>query len=419
MSHPARTRRLTAKLLTLGLCTALASGQAQQVKLSILSWYNADQAKVFDQALRDYEKLNPNVKITHTTVSGTGAATYPNVLRTSIAGGRAPDIFTMWAGTLAGPFIQAGFATDLGGYYTKYKWNSMLNASAIKTISSDGKQYGVPIDLRAISMYYRKDLLAKVGVGVPKTFAQLQTACEKLAAQNITCVAAAGTYGWHIMRVFDYFLEHTAGPDLHDQLLAKKTSWDRPEVVKAFELLKTFADKKWLPDGFMGISPDQASQLFRQGKAAFTLEGDWMVPVFQTAKLTDKEFGFAPPPSDQKPLRMEGFAEQLMISQQSKNKDAAAAFLNWWLKPANQIKYYAVNGSSATKGGLPSKQANPQTYAYAQMVGAADTYPILDQSFPAEFMDSTFYRLQSGVVAGQVTPADAAKQMQAGIAALK
>ena len=408
--------RLTAGLLCT-IALAFPAHAQGQVNLTILTWFNAAQAKVLNEAIAEYEKANPNIKITQNTVAGTGAATFPNVLRTSIAGGRAPDIFTMWAGTVAAPFINAGFATDMSSYYTKYNWNKLLLPSAVKTITYGGKVYGVPMDLRGMSLFYRKDLLAKAGVTPPTTFAQLEAACGKLKAQNVPCVSTAGTYGWHVMRLFDFFLEHTAGPALHDQLLSGKTSWDNKAVVDAFALLKKWTDNGWLPNGYMGITPSQAAQLFQQGKAAMILEGDWFVPQNASAGLTSAQYGFVAPPSASK--RLEGFAEQLMISQQSKNKDAAAAFLNWWIQPATQTKYYAVNGSSATAKALPSRSSDPAGYSYAQLVSKSSTYPVMDQSFPPEFMSTTFFRLQSAVAAGQITPADAAKQMQQGMAALK
>lgn len=407
----------TLVLLTAGLFAGSRALAQTPVNLTVLTWYNADQEKLFNQAIAEYQKATPGVTIKQTTVAGTGAATFPNVLRTSIAGGRAPDIFTMWAGSLAAPFIDAGFASDMSTYYTKYNWNKLLLPSAVKTITHGGKVYGVPIDLRGIALYYRKDVLSKAGVTPPTTFAQWEAACAKLKTQDIPCVTAAGTYGWHIMRLFDVFLEHTAGANLHDQLLANKTSWDRPEVVAAFALLKKWTDNGWLPNGYMGINPTQAEQLFQQGKAAMILEGDWYVPILATANVTPQQYGFVTPPTGSK--RLEGFAEQLIISQQSKNKDAAAAFLNWWAQPATQAKYYAVNGSSGTAKATPDAAKNPAGAAYAKLVGAASTYPILDQTFPAEFMSTTYFRLQSSVAAGQVTPADAAKQMQAGLATVK
>jgi raffinose/stachyose/melibiose transport system substrate-binding protein len=395
--------------------TAWLAHAQSNVELNFLTVWNEDGAKLFQGAITEYQKANPGVTIKMTTVAGTGAATYPNVLRTSIAGGKAPDLFFMWGGSLAAPFIDSDSALDLAPYYKQYNWNNLISAGAVSQIRRNGAVWGVPISLRAVSLYYRKDIFTKYKLKVPTTFAQLESVCGRLQTQKIPCVATAGTYGWHIMRMFDYFLEHTAGPELHDQLLINKTSWNRKEVVAAFALLKKWTDRGWFPNGYMGISPDQSSQLFLQGKAAMTIEGDWYVGSVQAAGLKGDTVGFFVPPSDKKPARMDGFAEQIMISKQSKNAEAAAAFLNWWVQPATQKKYYAVVGSTTTKGGLPSESANPLAIEYDDLISSNDTYTILDQAYSGETMSSTYFRLQSAVAAGQVTPADAAKQMAEGM----
>ena len=408
------------KYLALTLLLALlATAQAQTVEINILAWYGEAQAKVLNTAIADYQKINPNVKINVNLVAGTGAATYPNVLHTAIAGGRAPDLFTMWGGSLAAPFIDSQSVIDTAPYFKKYNWDKLLIPGAIGAIKRNGTTWGIPITLRAVSFYYRKDIFAKYNLKVPTTFAQLEALCARLKTENIPCLATAGTYGWHVMRVFDFFLERTAGPDLHDQLLLNKTSWDRPEVVAAFALLKKWTDNGWLPSGYMGISPDQQAQLFLQGKAAMTIEGDWFVTNVAGAGLKGDTVGFFAPPTDQKPLRMDGFAEQFMISKQSKNADAVAEFVNWLMQPANQKKYYALNGSTTTKGGIPSETANPLAVEYADLIAGNETYTILDQAFSAEFMSTTYFRLQSEVVSGKTTPAEAAKQMQQGLSQLK
>jgi raffinose/stachyose/melibiose transport system substrate-binding protein len=405
-----------AAIAAIPFATSAFLAQAQSnVELNFLTVWGEDGAKIFQGAIAEYQKANPGVTIKMTTVSGTGAATYPNVLRTSIAGGKAPDLFFMWGGSLAAPFIDSDSAIDMAAYYKKYNWNNLISAGALSQIKRNGAIWGVPISLRAVAMYYRKDIFTKYNLKVPTTFAQLETVCSKLKAKDVTCVATAGTYGWHIMRVFDYFLEHTAGPELHDQLIANKTSWNRKEVVAAFALLRKWTARGWLPNGYMGITPDQSSQLFLQGKAAMTPEGDWYVGIAQAAGLKGDTLGFFVPPSDHKPARMDGFAEQIMISKQSKNADAAAEFLNWWVQPATQKKYYSVVGSTTTKGGLPSEGANPLAVSYDDLISSNDTYTILDQAYSPEAMSSTYFRLQSAVAAGQVTPADAAKQMAEGM----
>ena len=393
--------------------------KADSVHLTFLTWFDARGAKGLNQAISEFESSHPGITITQNTVAGTGAATFPNQLRTDIAAGNAPDLFTMWGGTLAGPFIDAHSALDLTPYYQKYRWNNVLLPGAVNLIKRNGSVWGAPIDLRAISFYYRKDIFSKYGLQVPTTFAQLESVCATLASHKIPCMAAAGVYGWHVMRVFDFFLEHTAGPALHDKLLLGKANWNIPRVVAAFTLLRKWTAAGYFPSGYMGITPAQAETMFEQGKAAMMPEGDWMVPGVAAVGVTPAQYGFFAPPTDQKPARVEGFAEQFMIAAQSKHPAEAAEFINWWIQPATQAKYFSIIGSTATKGGLPTDAASAISDQYARLVGAHPTYTIMDQAFPAEFMTTTYFRLQSAVASGSTSPQSAAQQMGQGVSQIR
>src|SRR3712207_9583731 len=74
------------------------------------------------------------------------------------------------------------------------------------------------------------------------------TLFRSILAAGTTPLATGGKYGWHLMRLYEYLLEHTAGPELHDKLLVGDESWDRPEVVEAFTLFKKWQDQKWMPE---------------------------------------------------------------------------------------------------------------------------------------------------------------------------
>lgn len=401
------------KQLALVLLAAFAMGaQAQTTEFTWMVWWGGAAGEVLEEVIAAYREVRPDVRINVHTIAGTGAAGYLNALRIAIAGGRAPDLWNIWGGTLAAPFIDARQVIDTAPYFEKFGWDNIMIPAAISAIKRDGTTWGIPITLRAMSLYYRRDIFARYDLRVPSTFAELEELCARLGQENIPCLTTAGIYGWHAMRVFQFFLEHTAGPELHDQLLANTTSWDRPEVEQAFALLKRWADNGWLTSGFMGIPPAQSQQLFLQGRAAMIIEGDWFVTTVLGANLNSDQVGFFIPPTDRLPLRMSGFAEQLMISRQSRNADAAAEFVNWLLQPANQREFYALKGSTVIKGGMPTETANPMAVAYAEMVAKADVYLVMDQALPVEFMNTTFFRLQSEVVAGRTTPADAARQME-------
>ena len=72
------------------------------------------------------------------------------------------------------------------------------------------------------------------GIQIPTSYAELEGVCAKLKENGKYCASFGGKFGWHTMRLVDYFLEDSCGPDVHDALNARTQSWDQTCVVAAF-----------------------------------------------------------------------------------------------------------------------------------------------------------------------------------------
>ncbi|MFF4621668.1 ABC transporter substrate-binding protein [Nonomuraea jabiensis] len=344
------------------------------------------------------------------SLPGSGAAVYPDKLRTELLGGAGPDIWCIWGGQLAAPFAKAKQAADLGPYYQKYGWDTSINAAAVAGMTFDGVKAGVPYTARGLGAWYNKDVLDKAGIETPPgTYAELEEMNRRLVAAGITPVGLGGKYGWHLMRLFEYLLEHTAGPQLHDKLLVGQESWDRPEVVEAFTLFKKWQNEKWLPEGALGLDPTDIGPAYVQGKTAYGIEGQWSEGDILTAKKDPARFGVFQLPTDQSPARHSGFVEGFMINAASGNKDKAAALLDLLLKPDSQKSMQIT--SSTVKGAEPDPEKQPLSAEWGQKYGASPFYTIQDQAFPKQQTDQ-YFSVQSDLLQGKVTPAAAAKKMQ-------
>src|SRR5690606_7901389 len=66
--------------------------QQQTIELRICWWGDADRAKLYDEILDMYEKQNPHIK---TVREWTSFNDYWPKLATQVAGGNAPDIFSL------------------------------------------------------------------------------------------------------------------------------------------------------------------------------------------------------------------------------------------------------------------------------------------------------------------------------------
>ncbi|MEV6842865.1 extracellular solute-binding protein [Actinoplanes sp. NPDC051411] len=351
---------------------------------------------------------------TTTTVDslpGSGAAVYPDKLRTELLGGSGPDVWRIWGGQIGAPFVKAKQAMDLSRYYQKYGWDSKISPAAIQGMTFDGVKSGVPYINSGIGIWYSKAAFTKAGIAAPPTsYAELEEANAKLVKAGITPAGLGGKYGWDIMRLFEYLLETSAGPDLHDKLLTGAENWNRPEVVTAFTNFKKWQDQKWLPDGAVGLDPADVELWYVQGKAAYTLTGQWTeAQGIQAGNKKSADFGVFAAPTGQNPVRHSGFVEGYMINAKAGNPDMAAALIDFLVKPESQ-KAMKVT-SSVIAGAEPDQATLPLSYAWSQGPGKQPFYTIQDQALPKKQADQ-YFAIQSDVLQGKTSPADAAKKMQ-------
>ena len=182
-------------------------------------------------------------------------------------------------------------------------------------------------------------------------------------------MSLGGKYNWQVMRLLDFLIEHTCGPELHDKLNRLETSWDCPEVVAAYSLFKKWVDNDWITPGFLMVAPDDARIPWYQGMALMVFEGSWMERTLINDGQDPYNFGFFLNPTDHDPVRISGFAEQFMISSVTPYKEEAAEFLNWIIsREVQQRGLGTAFGSSGTIGVAPDPQQLPNTYKWRQVL---------------------------------------------------
>ncbi len=404
----------TALALGLPACTGSSSSgggsSSSSNELRLFTYEANDTIGLLKDQIKKFDQQN-GITTTVDSLPGSGAAIYPDKLRTELLGGKGPDVWRIWGGQIGAPFATAKQALDLTPYYDKYGWASKINNAAVTGMTFDGVKAGLPFMSIGIGAWYSKAAFQKAGVTAPPTsYAQLEEVNAKLLASGITPCGLGGKYGWDVMRLFEYLLESAAGPQLHDKLLTGDETWDRPEVVKAFTNFKKWQDQKWLPDGAVGLDPADVEPQYVQGKTAYTITGSFTeAAAIQAAQRKSEEFGVFQLPTDQTPARHSGFVEGYMINASSGNQDKAAALLDFLVQP-NTVKALKVTASTVA-GAEPDQATLPLSYAWAQGPGKQPFYTIQDQAFPKQQADQ-YFAIQSDVLQGTTSPAEAAKKMQ-------
>ncbi len=402
------------KALLCGAVAALAlagSAVAQdKVTIRFANIFDGPGAEKFQPVLDDFMATHPNIEVKSESVAGSGAAVYPDVLRTSMASGDPADVFFMWGGSISTPFIKAGQVEPLDAVYTEKGWTDRFPAWTVDRLKQDGKLWGVPFHGQGMGLFYRKDLFEKAGITAPPTtYAELEGDCAKLKEAGVYCASTGGKFGWHVMRLVDYFIETSCGPEVHNDLNALKASWDQQCVVDAYSKLRAWIDNGWLVPDFLNVAPDDSRISVYQGAAAMILEGPWFEPALVQNEQDVSNYGFFVPPTDHEPSRYSAFPEQWMIASGSKHKAEAAVFIDYLTSLDNQKKFPDAFQASATVGLQPDCSVWPLSCQITEIVQSdRPAYPPTDQAFEKELMDS-FFEVQDGIVAGKLTPADGAK----------
>lgn len=241
-----------------------------------------------------------------------------------------PDVFMHRPLQDGKMFFKNGWTQPLDDYVQKdasYDFND-FSKSAVGSATVDGKLIAIPVVTEQQILYYRKDLLEKAGIPVPKTLDELVEAVKKLhdPSKELYGFVARGTRS-PLVTQLSSFLFSEGG----DFMIGDKATINTPEAVKAFTTYGALL-RDYGPPGVLNMSWPQAIGIFAQGKVAFFSDAN---SIYQNAtdpeksKVADK-VGFAMFPAGKagsKPFNITSWS--LAMNANSKKKEAAWEFIKW------------------------------------------------------------------------------------------
>lgn len=231
--------------------------------------------------------------------------------------GEGPDI-TIGAHDWLGAMVMAGVVdtVDLGDTTGEYE------QVALDAFTYDGQLYALPYSLEAVALIQNVDM---VGEEAPATFDDMVAAAEEAGAERPLAISTNGETGDGYLM---YGFQTSFGAPVFKQ---NEDGSYTNEVGMEGEAGEKFA--QWLHDqGTSGtgalsttVDYDINNELFTSGKAPFTIQGPWVIPVYEEAGMNVK---VNPIPSaggeTASPfVGVQGF----YLSAQSSNKLAANDFL--------------------------------------------------------------------------------------------
>jgi raffinose/stachyose/melibiose transport system substrate-binding protein len=337
----------------------------------------------------------------------------------------APDIFEGNQGYVTdGTLVGAGLIEDLDPYYEQYGWNDWYGEGAKDqfrftedgTTFGEGPLWGIAESADFVGVFYNKEKLAALGLEPPTTFAEFEAALAAAAEAGETPIKLGNLPGWPATHVLGLAQgAYVRAQAMRDWVFGvDRATYASPENLKAVESFKSWVDNGWI-DGpaANGLDYDPAWQEFAEGDGVFLPQGSW-----QTAGLYERmgdNVGFiAPPPGESgKVVAVAALSLPFHISSKSANKDAAAAFLDFVMNPANGQAYYDAGRVPASAGSV-GEPADPLTAEVAAAWDriAADAGLIYYQDWASDTMFDTLTGSLQELVGGRTSPEDFVNAVQ-------
>ncbi|HWQ04068.1 MAG TPA: sugar ABC transporter substrate-binding protein [Longilinea sp.] len=317
------------------LLAACAKAPAAQTstEISFMMWGAPEELTVWQAVVDDFHKANPNITV---KVDVSDWDSYWTKLNTLIAGGTPPDVFAMdaplfldWQSRGALLNLQPNIDKNPGfldGFYPQ-------TLTAYKT--ADG-YYGLPRDFQSIVLFYNKDMFDAAGQAYPTadwTYDDLRTAAKALTLDTNND-GKTEQYGiWTDTWDMELFWSEAIWAYGGDIISAdhSKTLIGEGKARDAWAYIDSLYKDGSMPTPT--TSGEYGSDLFQSKMAAMTTIGHWAVPGYVQAGLN---FDVAPMPTGPAGKATSVNSAGFVVSKDSKNADAAFAFIKFALSEAGQ-----------------------------------------------------------------------------------
>jgi glucose/mannose transport system substrate-binding protein len=356
--------KLVVALAAVALIAATAPAAPAAGNLEIFTWWaSGGEAAGLAGMTTEFTNKNPDTTFVNASVAGAAGTNAKGVLVSRMEAGNPPDTFQAHAGAELSSYVKAGQLEDLTSLYKSEGWDKVFPSDLIKTLTTKGKIYSVPVNIHRANVLWWNPAAAKKA-GITKAPASLDAMIADLAKfkkVGIDGMALAGQGDWAIAHLFDYVLLASMGPDKFNGLWNGKTKWDGAEVKAA---IKKFATILSYGNASKSLDWPDAGKLITTGKAGFFIMGDWASSQWQSEGLKlGKDYTWAPGPGTAGVYQW--LSDSFTLPKGAPNRAAGIAWLKVCGSLAGQDAFNPKKGSIAVR--KDSKPALYDSYLQAAM----------------------------------------------------
>lgn len=321
--------RAGAVITSVGLILALTGcGSAEEDKSGTekakLTMYAHSSSPAEDDTLKkiidSYNKLGRN------TVDLKILPEYDTALQTALAGGEPPDVFYVNDNKIP-DLAKNGVLEPIGD---KVESPDDFYPSLRESFTFEGVNYCPPKDFSTLQLVYNVAELEKAGVQPPTSWEELTAAAKKLTkGKRVGISFNAEFYRWGVFMA-------QAGAWPTNPEITQMTMTD-PKMSTALDYVT-----KLHADGYAATPKELGTgwggEALGKGKAAMTIEGNWIVGAMKT-DFPDVKYAVAELPAGPAGKATMSFSVCYGVAAASKHKEAAIDLVSYLTSPDQQLAF--------------------------------------------------------------------------------
>jgi ABC-type glycerol-3-phosphate transport system substrate-binding protein len=303
--------------------------------VSLTYWGLWEDSQIIEEVIADFEAENPNVTIDYRKQSHID---YRERLQQAIESGNGPDIFRFHANW--GVMLADYLAAMPSNIMTASEYQQTFYPVAYQQLQSNGQIFGIPLMYDGLALLYNKEMLKTANISVPSTWSELLEAADQLTvpsntsertATNITRGGLAAGNAGNVDHFSDILalliLQNGGDPADPTRGFAKDALTFYTNFVSKY---RVWSDR--LPNSTVAFAREEVAMIFAPS---------WRIHDIQNLN-PDLDFGVTTVPQldTANPVAWSSFWAE-GVSDSSKNKEVAWAFLKYLSSPEVLRKFYA------------------------------------------------------------------------------
>lgn len=378
---------IAGSLLLLGSCSASDQDKfdaSQKIKLWVAP--SEDQEAFWKIAVERWNESGLGLPVDFTTIPATESS--EKAVLTALVAGNAPDVSTNIFSGFAAQLASLGQVHDLSkldGY------QELISARHMDGImqgwDQDGKKYVFPIYSNPTLIWWRGDILRRLGIeSVPLTFDDVYELSEKYAASDNKYGMQVTTGNDWADRWFDFISFYYAAANGAPYIKDGKAVYGNSASIDVLTFMETIFKNRWTAFDFDSDDP------LVSGMVVGAVRGPWDVAFFQKMypEILEK-IVIGPMITKQKTVgKTYTFADSkgLVIFKHSKLKKEAFAFISWvFSNDELSLLWLEKTGLPPARGDLTENVMFKSFYETHPLARHYAAY--VDVAVPPAFIEST------------------------------